>query len=196
MTTSPFLAKPWLTRHDRRIVPTTKRLRVERARPELVRIVLETSSVVGRKPIELLFLRCCHVEVPTDAAAALFLKLVLDDLEEEEEDLRLAKVETELTISGRNVRRVRCFAKLQWWSLVTAINSWVVRWFHSVQLLRNVQFQNRVLDPREPSSGAKRNVLLNFFVSSRTAVPMIVVLERRESTGLLRAFKKVRMFCR
>jgi len=77
VTTSPFLAKPWLTRHDRRIVPTTKRLRVERARPELVRSVLETSSVVGRKPIELLFLRCCHVEVPTDAAAALFLKLVL-----------------------------------------------------------------------------------------------------------------------
>ncbi len=74
--------------------------------------------------------------------------------------------------------------------LVTAINSWVVRWFHSVQLLRNVQFQNRVLDPREPSSGAKRNVFLNFFVSSRTAVPMIVVLERRESTGLLRGFKR------
>ena len=124
MTTSPFLARPWPTRHDRRIVPTTKRLRVERARPELVRTDLETSSVcpasvVGRKPIELLFLRCCHVEVPTDAAAALSLKLVLDDLkEEEEEDLRLAKVETELTISGGNIRRrLRCFAILQWWSL-------------------------------------------------------------------------------
>ena len=73
--------------------------------------------------------------------------------------------------------------------LVTAINSWVVRWFHSVQLLRNVQFQNRDLDPREPSSGVTRNVFLNFFVSSRTAVPMLVVLERRESTGLLRELK-------
>jgi hypothetical protein len=74
--------------------------------------------------MELLFLRCCHIEVPTDAAARLSLKLVLDDLkedEEEEEDLRLAKVETELTISGRNVRRLRCFAILQWWSL--GINS-------------------------------------------------------------------------
>jgi hypothetical protein len=72
--------------------------------------------------MELLFLRCCHIVVPTDAAARLSLKLVLDDLkDDEEEDLRLAKVETELTISGRNVRRLRCFAILQWWSL--GINS-------------------------------------------------------------------------
>lgn len=113
--------------------------------------------------MELLFLRCCHIVVPTDAAARLSLKLVLDDLkDDEEEDLRLAKVETELTISGRNVRRLRCFAILQWWSLVTAINSWVVRWFHSVQLLRNDQFQIRDLDPREPSSGVTRNVFGNF----------------------------------